>query len=194
MGLVGNRRLLKSDALHIAAQKPHLFPVVLPQHLGCFLRYREKVRCVGLKFHIGQGIDDPVKSGGGDVLDQACGLILRPHHADDPAALLKFPHNLRQAFRRMLQVSIHADDAISVRIVDARDHGRLMAKVAGEGYHLHLLVPSRILSQNREAVVPAAIVDKQELIIPGKNLQDQLDRLIKHRQCLFFIVYRYHYR
>ena len=37
MGLVGNRRLLKSDALHIAAQKPHLFPVVLPQHLGCFL-------------------------------------------------------------------------------------------------------------------------------------------------------------
>ena len=37
MGLVGNRRLLKSDALHIASQKPHLFPVVLPQHLGCFL-------------------------------------------------------------------------------------------------------------------------------------------------------------
>ena len=145
MSLISNGCLLKPDALHIAPQKPHLLAVILPQHLGCFLRYREKVRCVGLKFHIGQGIDDPVKSGGGDVLDQACGLILRPHHADDPATLLKFPHNLRQAFRRMLQVRVHADDTVTARIVQSRDHRRLMPEVPGKIDDLHFFVRRREL-------------------------------------------------
>ena len=61
----------------------------------------------------------------------------------------------------MLQVRIHTDDAISVRVINACYHRCLMAKVAGEGYELDFLIPGCILPQDGKTVIPASVIDKQ---------------------------------
>ena len=111
-------------------------------------------------------VDQLIKGGGGNIFHQAGGFILHADHADDFIALVKFFHDLRQALRRM-QVRVHADDTVTARIIDACDHGSLMAEIPGKLHHPHPVIPAGQLPEDLQGPVGAAIVYEQKLVIPG---------------------------
>ena len=66
----------------------------------------------------------------------------------------------------MLQVRVHADDTVTARIVQSRDHRCLMPEVPGKVDDLHFFVRRRELPEDRKGLIPAAVVHEQELIVP----------------------------
>ena len=60
--------------------------------------------------------------------------FLPPHppHVNDVEALRVFLEQLRNGFRRILQVAIHDDDHIACRVIESRAERRLMAEVTRE--------------------------------------------------------------
>ena len=63
-----------------------------------------------------------------------------------------------------MQVAIHHHDGLPAPVVDARRHGRLMPEVATELDTRHIAVPGAEGVEDRRRLVPAAVVDEQNLV------------------------------
>ena len=152
----------------------------------------KKVRGICLKVYIWNPVDKPVKAGGGDVLHQPCRSVFGADHVDDLISFLKLSQNIRYTFRGMLQVRVHTDDAVSPTVVQSRYHGRLMSKVPGKAYHPDPWIRCGHTVQYVLASIPAAVIDKKQLIIPADLFQHMCGFPVKFFQCFFFVVDRYH--
>ena len=189
--LIGKGRAPEPETLHIAAEKAHPLPVVVPQHFRRARRDAEKVRCVFLESGAAQRIHNAVKSGGGDIFDEPRRAICGTHHVDDIETLVKRLHNLRNALRRMLEVCVHADH-IALRVVDTRDHRGLVPEIPREMQDADAGVLRREAVQKLRASVTAPVIDKEEGIGDAAPLQHFREALPAKRQGLLLVKYRNH--
>ena len=90
--------------------------------------------------NIRNAVDQPVKSGAGDIFDQACAFVSGTHHTDYLVSLLKGPDDPGKTFRGMLQICIHADHSVACAVIQTRDHGCLMSEISGKADKLYLLI------------------------------------------------------
>ena len=109
-------------------------------------------------------VEQAVIHAGGELFEQRFALTLQALSIDDIRAPLPLLHHLRNQLRRVLQVDVDDDERAAAGGVHAAGYGELMAKIAGEGEHAHLRRPGGYLSQNFQRVIPAAVVDIDDLI------------------------------
>ena len=92
-------------------------------------------------------------------------LALTPDRVDHLEALSPALEELRDYFRRILQVAIHHHDRATARVVESRRERDLVTEVAGEVDDLEPRVGGVELAKGGEAVVGAAVVDEQHLVV-----------------------------
>ena len=117
--------------------------------------------------HVRHPVDKAVKRGGGEIFNESRRLILCADHVDDLIAFLEPVENLLYALQRVLQVRVHADHAVAPGIVDACDHGRLVAEIPGEVDDLHQRILPRQASQYVKGAVLAPVIYKNQLVVPA---------------------------
>ena len=74
-----------------------------------------------------------------EVLARKTVLALGAHAADGVAALVNFREELGDFLGRILQIGVEGDDDLAARALEGRDDGHVLAVVAVEINHAHLL-------------------------------------------------------
>ena len=140
---------------------------------------------------IRQGVDHPVECSGCKVFDGTCRFVGGSDHADNLIAFLKFRHDGGDAFQRVLQVGIHANDHVPRSMIDACNHGSLVAKISRKTDYTDILVLLRNHFQNIHTGIGTAIIYKNQLIPPSPVFQilfDGAESFIKLFQNGFFVI------
>ncbi len=70
-----------------------------------------------------------IKGSRGKIFYQSRIPVFRAYHVDHLPSLFKAADNLRQTFRRMLQVRVHAYNAVPAAVIQPGNHSRLVSEI-----------------------------------------------------------------
>ncbi|MPN45040.1 hypothetical protein SDC9_192607 [bioreactor metagenome] len=89
----------------------------------------------------------------------------------------------------MLQIRVKDADVVTLCVLHPREHGGLFAEVAGKRDVLYPLVVLREFLDLRERVVPAAVVDKNQVkTVVGALRDDTAHFVVEQRQHIALVV------
>ena len=165
--------------LAVAAQREHRLAV-----------HQAEIRSALLNLHIRQQVQETVVVGRGHALKGGDALRRQAHGLHDVKALLPLCEELRQELGRMLHISVHRDDRIAVRMIDAAGQRKLMPVVAREKNRSDAGIPLAKRAQDLTAAVGGTVVDEEQLIVIGQTPHHLLHRRRKMRDVLLLVVDR----
>jgi len=92
--------------------------------------------------------------------------------------------------RGMLQVSVHQDDSVPVRLVQGRTDRGLFAEIAREANADQAFVAPAGFGDDRPGLVARSVVDQQNLEVAAGRLKDRQDRLQGQRDLFLLVIER----
>ncbi len=149
---------------------------------------------VVLDRHARHVADQPVGDARGNLArDQLVLAVVAP--ADDQVeAGVDLLEQQRDIGRVVLQVAVHGDEHVAVRVLDACGHRRSLAVVATELDDAQPRIALRDRGRDRDRVVPAAVIDEHHLERPAERSQRLHDRVVQRPNALLLVVERHDYR
>jgi hypothetical protein len=93
--------------------------------------------------------------------------------------------------RRVLQVGVDRDHVLAPGPAEAGRLRGLMTTVAEQTDHAQLSPVLRSREQQRRGLVPAAVVDHDQLVGDAESVQQRPHPREEHRQHLLLVVHRY---
>ena len=102
--------------------------------------------------------------------------------------------HLRNGFRRILQITVHHDDAVAFCIGESGKNSRFLPEVPGEADTAYFRMGLRQILNDLPAGVFGTVVDKHDFIINGSAKQNLSHRFFRERQDGGLIIDRNHQR
>ena len=110
---------------------------------------------------------------------------------DDVIAFSESLKELRDGFRKVLEVAIHDDRGFAIDVIESRTDGGLMAIVSGEGNHDDAGILGGGLLEEGERGIGAAVIGKDDLVrAAGESVENGAEAAEEFGQDLFFVVNR----
>jgi len=117
--------------------------------------------------HIGQATDRAIEDARGQNLERALAGPLAARRVDDVVALAKLGQEGADQFGRVLKVAVHQHDGVAASGVEPGGRRDLVAEIARQRDYPQVPVGGRGRQELRQRVVPAAVVDADQL--PGRG-------------------------
>jgi hypothetical protein len=121
------------------------------------------------------------------------GRAVPPYRVHDVIALLPPGEHVIDDLRRVLQVGVHGDDAITSSMVEPGSQRGLMPEIPGKGDVVNVGIGCSVPPDDLESVVGAAVVDEGDLV-GGLPAEDGHQRLEERRDVRSLVVGRNHDR
>ena len=123
------------------------------------------------------------------ALHEALVLPVGPLRAHIVIALPPPADHLRNEFRRMLQVRIHEDHRVALRVVQPGEHGRFLPEIPGKADVRHPRIFFREPPDDAERPVPTAVIHEKEPEPAVRHRREDLPHFrMKFFQYLLLVV------
>ena len=163
--IIGKRHLPEADPGNHAADEARLFGQ-RQQRIERAAAHQAEVAGVQRDRRIGDAIEHAVEGGGGGFLEDRLAVALAAHRIDDVRLLRRHRRaHVGEQFGRVLQIGVDDEDLLARTQVEPRGQRELMAVVARQVDRDDARVGGGQALHHRPAVVAAAIVDQDDLMI-----------------------------
>src|ERR671919_2684301 len=141
---------------------------------------------------VGQPPEETVEGFRRPVLGATLAVALLHHRVDDLVPFAPPGEELRDHFRRMLEVAVHGDNGIAAGEVEPRRERDLVAEAAGQADDLEPWIPPVELDGEPVCGVRAPVVDEDDLPVAVYSLERRREARRELRQHLLLVAQRYH--
>ena len=167
----------EARVLAVAAKRQHGLAV-----------HQAEVGAARLHRHLGDEVEEFIVAGRSRALEPR-GVFRRVTDGlHDLIAVTPILEQCRDELGRMLHVTVHRDDDIAIRMVEAAGQRELMAVVAREQHRLDAAVLTFEAVQDFAAPVARAVVDKDNLPVKVLPRHGFPDGFVKMLQIILFVV------
>src|SRR5262249_5556870 len=104
--------------------------------------------------------------------------------------LLQHLQEFWDLFRIVLQIAVHSDEILALRVREAGSQRRGLSKVAAQLYDYHAAIDGYDLPQQLVGAVQASIVYKYQLKSLARGFHDRLQTVVKRGDALLLVVER----
>jgi hypothetical protein len=116
--------------------------------------------------------------------------IIGPDRLNDLEPLFKFFQQLRDDFRRVLQIAIHQDGSVPIAMIQTCNQRHLVPEATGQVQDRDPCVPGGNVLEHGERIVTAPVehIDDTKRVTLRQRGHDTGERRVKNRQPFFLIV------
>ena len=133
---------------------------------------------------------EPIGRGRWNAAEEEVIAALAAPAADDVVALFEACDEVGNLFGIVLEVSVHGDDELALRVIEAGGESGGLAEVAAELDDQYAGVDGGYLFEQTIGAVAGTVVDEDELEALANLLHDGLEAVIERGDVLLFVVKR----
>jgi len=173
---VGDRCLLEPDPGRHAAQEAMSFSHAA-QDVYHPSRQHVEVACIGLQIALHEVSKKAIEEPGAALLEPALSLAFPAASEDDVMTGKQRLEHLCRQRRRILEVGVHHEHRVPLRVVEACCDRRLVSEVPRESDHGQSRISAGPAQQQLAGAIVAAVIDKHEFHGAGEPSGDSIQLL-----------------